>query len=138
MTTTADTGYAPPADLVGGRAGLRGGWIEHWEPEDPGFWESTGKTVANRNLICSIFAEHLGFAIWVLWTIVVINLGNIGITLSVPELFWLTALPNLIGAALRLPYTFAVPHFRSEEHTSELHSPCNLVCRLLLEKKKNN
>src|SRR2546426_3593697 len=29
----------------------------------------------------------------------------------------------------------AVP--RSEEHTSELQSPCNLVCRLLLEKKKN-
>src|SRR5256885_3628916 len=32
------------------------------------------------------------------------------------------------------------PHFegfRSEEHTSELQSPCNLVCRLLLEKKKN-
>src|SRR3989454_1311897 len=28
-------------------------------------------------------------------------------------------------------------HFRSEEHTSELQSPCNLVCRLLLEKKKN-
>src|SRR5256885_10041675 len=27
---------------------------------------------------------------------------------------------------------------RSEEHTSELQSPCNLVCRLLLEKKKNN
>src|SRR5688500_20251303 len=77
-------------------------------------------------------------ALPILWTIVVINLGNIGITLSVPELFWLTAVPNLIGAALRLPYTFAVPHFRSEEHTSELHSPCNLVCRLLLEKKKNN
>src|SRR5256885_10240068 len=30
----------------------------------------------------------------------------------------------------------AVP--RSEEHTSELQSPCNLVCRLLLEKKKNS
>src|SRR5256885_10558943 len=29
-------------------------------------------------------------------------------------------------------------HVRSEEHTSELQSPCNLVCRLLLEKKKNN
>src|SRR2546426_8336054 len=28
-------------------------------------------------------------------------------------------------------------HWRSEEHTSELQSPCNLVCRLLLEKKKN-
>src|SRR5256885_12437472 len=29
-------------------------------------------------------------------------------------------------------------HARSEEHTSELQSPCNLVCRLLLEKKKKN
>src|SRR2546426_4339073 len=29
------------------------------------------------------------------------------------------------------------PGLRSEEHTSELQSPCNLVCRLLLEKKKN-
>src|SRR2546426_7891038 len=29
------------------------------------------------------------------------------------------------------------PGVRSEEHTSELQSPCNLVCRLLLEKKKN-
>src|SRR5256885_8333324 len=29
------------------------------------------------------------------------------------------------------------PYERSEEHTSELQSPCNLVCRLLLEKKKN-
>src|SRR3989454_5836239 len=28
--------------------------------------------------------------------------------------------------------------FRSEEHTSELQSPCNLVCRLLLEKKKKD
>src|SRR5256885_9698875 len=31
-----------------------------------------------------------------------------------------------------------VPVHRSEEHTSELQSPCNLVCRLLLEKKKDN
>src|SRR5256885_6224476 len=30
------------------------------------------------------------------------------------------------------------PDIRSEEHTSELQSPCNLVCRLLLEKKKKN
>src|SRR5256885_10630031 len=34
--------------------------------------------------------------------------------------------------------TIAEPsRWRSEEHTSELQSPCNLVCRLLLEKKKN-
>src|SRR5256885_5666735 len=33
---------------------------------------------------------------------------------------------------------FASRPRRSEEHTSELQSPCNLVCRLLLEKKKKN
>src|SRR5256885_12593163 len=32
----------------------------------------------------------------------------------------------------------AIANGRSEEHTSELQSPCNLVCRLLLEKKKND
>src|SRR2546426_7551601 len=32
----------------------------------------------------------------------------------------------------------SAPVRRSEEHTSELQSPCNLVCRLLLEKKKKN
>src|SRR5256885_3738417 len=31
-----------------------------------------------------------------------------------------------------------IASMRSEEHTSELQSPCNLVCRLLLEKKKNS
>src|SRR5256885_7626200 len=40
-----------------------------------------------------------------------------------------------IGAALHtLDHQFSK---RSEEHTSELQSPCNLVCRLLLEKKKH-
>src|SRR2546426_12844816 len=33
--------------------------------------------------------------------------------------------------------TYAQSYPQSEEHTSELQSPCNLVCRLLLEKKKN-
>src|SRR2546426_1747435 len=35
-------------------------------------------------------------------------------------------------------FGFDAEEFRSEEHTSELQSPCNLVCRLLLEKKKKN
>src|SRR5688500_19418532 len=38
--------------------------------------------------------------------------------------------------ALRRATSGASPASRSEEHTSELQSPCNLVCRLLLEKKK--
>src|SRR5256885_16629383 len=42
--------------------------------------------------------------------------------------------PHRLSTA-RTPYPAAPA--RSEEHTSELQSPCNLVCRLLLEKKKN-
>ncbi len=96
----------------------RGGWIEHWEPENPAFWESTGKKIARKNLLVSIFAEHLGFSVWVLWTIVVINLANININLSVSEMFMLTAVPNLVGSFLRIPYTFAVPRFGGRTWTA--------------------
>jgi len=89
----------------------RGRWIDDWEPENDEFWERNGKRIARKNLIFSIFGEHIGFSIWVLWTIVVINLGNVGITLSLSEQFGLVAVPNLVGAALRIPYTFAVPKF---------------------------
>jgi NNP family nitrate/nitrite transporter-like MFS transporter len=58
-----------------------------------------------------MFAEHLGFGVWVVWTIVVLNLANAGIKLSISELFVLTLLPNLIGSCLRIPYTFAIPRF---------------------------
>ena len=88
-----------------------GRWIDHWEPEDERFWEAKGKRIARKNLIISIFAENLGFSLWVLWTVVVINLANVGIILTLSEQFWLVAVPNLIGAFLRVPYTFAVPRF---------------------------
>ncbi|MFA9270251.1 MAG: MFS transporter [Baekduiaceae bacterium] len=89
----------------------RGRWIDDWRPDDEQFWEREGKPIARKNLAFSIFAENLGFSIWVLWTIVVINLGNVGIELTISEAFWLTAVPNLVGATLRIPYTFAVPKF---------------------------
>src|SRR2546426_7399793 len=41
------------------------------------------------------------------------------------------------GKSRPSPERFYGENRRSEEHTSELQSPCNLVCRLLLEKKKN-
>jgi NNP family nitrate/nitrite transporter-like MFS transporter len=109
--TTIDERLGALAPTRRGKLLSRGRWIDRWEPEDATFWETEGRRIARKNLIFSIFAEHIGFSIWVLWTIIVINLGNAGIALSVPEMFWLTAVPNLIGATLRIPYTFAVPHF---------------------------
>src|SRR5205807_3516099 len=50
------------------------------------------------------------------------------------DVIWGTVLNRFcVQAAMGQPLTV----YRSEEHTSELQSPCNLVCRLLLEKKKN-
>src|SRR5256885_11874721 len=44
--------------------------------------------------------------------------------------------PVAVGQVLRVAVEDEAVVDRSEEHTSELQSPCNLVCRLLLEKKK--
>jgi MFS transporter, NNP family, nitrate/nitrite transporter len=90
---------------------MRGRWIDDWRPDDDEFWDNGGQRIARKNLVFSMVAEHIGFSVWVLWTIVVLNLANIGITLSVSELFLLTLVPNLIGSLLRIPYTFAVPKF---------------------------
>src|SRR5215218_2120591 len=131
MSTSIDYTGATTASRATSAARRRARWIDHWEPEDEQFWETTGRSIARRNLIFSIFAEHIGFSIWVLWTIVVINLANIGIALSLPEQFWLTAVPNLIGSALRIPYTFAVPRFGGRVWTA-ISASLLLIPALLL------
>ncbi|MFC5287354.1 MFS transporter [Actinokineospora guangxiensis] len=106
MTSTIDS----PPDRAES-APRKGRWIDDWEPEDPAFWERTGRRTANKNLVFSIFAENLGFSVWVLMSIVVVSLGQVGYAFSVGQTFWLLIVPNLVGAALRVPYTFAVPRF---------------------------
>ncbi|MFI6316052.1 MFS transporter [Nonomuraea sp. NPDC050556] len=90
-------------------------WIADWRPDDQAFWASTGKKVARRNLIFSILAEHLGFTVWTLWSIVAAKMGNYSFTTD--QLFWLVALPNLVGSALRLPYTFGPARFGGRNFT---------------------
>jgi NNP family nitrate/nitrite transporter-like MFS transporter len=82
--------------------------LTDWNPEDARFWASTGRRIARRNLIFSIFAEHLGFSVWTLWSVVVVALPATLFPYTVDQKFWLVALPNLVGALMRLPYTFAV------------------------------
>ena len=83
--------------------------IHHWNPEDPVFWERQGEAVARRNLWLSIPALALSFAVWMLWSVVVVHLPAAGFRYSTNQLFWLTALPALCGATLRIFYAFAVP-----------------------------
>src|SRR5947207_13638745 len=92
-------------------------WISDWNPEDDKFWNSTGKFIARRNLIWSIFAEHLGFSIWLLWSIVATKLPQAGFHYTTDQLFQLVALPGLIGSLIRFPYTFAVTIFGGRNWT---------------------
>nr|MDQ2724243.1 MFS transporter [Actinomycetota bacterium] len=96
----------------------RGSWIDRWDPDDEAFWRTGGARIAKKNLVLSMVTDHLGFCIWVVWTIVVLNLADIGIPLSVSEQFVLTLLPNLIGSILRIPYTFAVTRFGGRAWTA--------------------
>ncbi|WP_432107604.1 nitrate/nitrite transporter [Streptomyces sp. AA1529] len=91
---------------------MRARWITRWEPEDPGFWASEGRRTARRNLWLSVFAEHIGFAVWSLWSVLVLFMTpEAGFTLTPDEKFLLVSLVSLVGALLRLPYGFAVTRF---------------------------
>ena len=78
------------------RSRLGSRWIDDWRPEDGEFWNSTGRAVARRNLIYSVFSEHIGFSIWSVSSVLVLFLG--------PEYGFdrlgspLTAAPTLVGA----------------------------------------
>lgn len=85
--------------------------IDDWRPEDPTFWQETGRKIARRNLWISIPALILAFAVWMVWSMVVARLPAIGFDFTQHQLFWLTALPALSGATLRIFYSFMVPIF---------------------------
>src|SRR5947209_18971145 len=92
-------------------------WISDWNPEDERFWNSSGKFIARRNLIWSIVAEHLGFSIWLIWSIVATKLPQAGFHYTTDQLFQLVALPGLVGSLMRFPYTFAVTTFGGRNWT---------------------
>src|SRR5579863_8058670 len=92
-------------------------WIADWNPENEAFWESKGRAIARRNLIFSIVAEHIGFSIWLVWSIVATKLPQVGFHYTTEQLFQLVALPGLIGSLMRFPYTFAVPVFGGRNWT---------------------
>jgi MFS transporter, NNP family, nitrate/nitrite transporter len=92
-------------------------WISDWNPENEAFWNSKGRLIARRNLIWSIVAEHIGFSVWLIWSIVATKLPAAGFHYTTDELFQLVAIPGLIGSLMRFPYTFAVTTFGGRNWT---------------------
>ncbi|MBD0708114.1 MULTISPECIES: nitrate/nitrite transporter [unclassified Streptomyces] len=93
-----------------------GRWIERWEPEDETFWRETGKRTARRNLLVSVFSEHIGFSVWSLWSVMVLFMGpEYGVDPA--GKFFLIGTTTLVGALVRIPYTFAVARFGGRNWT---------------------
>lgn len=84
------------------------GELNKWDVEDPDFWESKGKKIANRNLWISIPSLLCGFAVWLYWGIITVQMDNLGFPIPKEELFTLTAIAGLTGATLRIPSSFFI------------------------------
>jgi NNP family nitrate/nitrite transporter-like MFS transporter len=82
--------------------------LRNWDVEDEAFWASTGKSIATRNLWISIPALLCGFAVWLYWGIITVQMINLGFAFEKSELFTLAAIAGLTGATLRIPSTFFI------------------------------
>lgn len=81
--------------------------VAQWRPEDAAFW-AAHQPLAWRTLVISFLALHLSFAVWFMWSALVVRLPDLGFNLSVEQRFWLPAMALLMGAVARVPHTFMV------------------------------
>ena len=104
----------------------RGINLKYWEPDDEGFWERSGKKIANRNLWVSIPNLLCGFSVWLYWGMVVKFIQkahfadptlfnfldssgqSYGGDAYRALLFGLPAVAGLMGATLRIPNSFMI------------------------------
>lgn len=82
--------------------------LHKWDPEDSNFWEKEGKKIANRNLWISIPSLLVGFAVWLYWGVITVQMLNLGFPFEKAELFTLMAIAGLTGATLRIPSSFFI------------------------------
>lgn len=82
--------------------------LKKWQPEDENFWQQSGRGIATRNLWISIPSLLCGFAVWMMWSIISVQMLNLGFPYSASELFTLAAIAGLSGATLRIPASFFV------------------------------
>ncbi len=82
--------------------------IQQWDVEDEKFWEETGSKVASRNLWISIPSLLCGFAVWLYWSIITVQMLNLGFPFEQAELFTITAIAGFTGATYRIPHSFFI------------------------------
>ncbi|MDD5395123.1 MAG: hypothetical protein PHE17_19045 [Thiothrix sp.] len=83
--------------------------LPKWEPENPDFWEKTGKAIAWRTCAITTFSLIFSFATWFVMSAVVVRMPAIGFKFTTMELFWLAAIPGLASGILRLIHSNFIP-----------------------------
>ena len=81
MTVTTDTDVRRHPSAPSRRG------IVEWDVERADFWRSTGSKIAFRNLLISIPCLLFAFAIWLYWSIIIVQMENLGFPFSTSELF---------------------------------------------------
>jgi hypothetical protein len=99
--------------------------ITGWDPEDRTDWEAGRHAIARRKLVWSVVAEHVGFSVWSLWSVMVLFMPHSVYGLTAGDKFLIAATATLVGSALRLPYTMATARFGGRNWTA--FSACVLV-----------
>ncbi|WNO10732.1 MFS transporter [Teredinibacter sp. KSP-S5-2] len=82
--------------------------LTSWDPENEQSWAQEGKKIANRNLWISIPSLLCGFAVWLYWGVITVQMLNLGFPFAKSELFTLAAIAGLTGATLRIPSSFFI------------------------------
>jgi NNP family nitrate/nitrite transporter-like MFS transporter len=90
--------------------------IEQWDPEDAAQWDAGGKKTAFRNLWISIPCLLCGFAVWMFWSIITVQMLNLGFPFTQAQLFTVSAIAGLSGATLRIPSSFFIRIAGGEKH----------------------
>jgi MFS transporter, NNP family, nitrate/nitrite transporter len=103
--------------------------ITGWDPEDRTAWQASGQAIARRNLAWSVAAEHVGFSVWSLWSVMVLFMPQSVYGLTAGDKFLIAAIATLVGSVLRLPYTMATARFGGRNWT--VFSACVLVVPVL-------
>jgi NNP family nitrate/nitrite transporter-like MFS transporter len=88
--------------------------LKYWDPEDADFWSGAGTRIANRNLWISIPNLLCAFAVWLYWSIIIVQMQNLHAVGFFPFaadktlLYTLPAIAGLAGATLRIPNSFMI------------------------------
>lgn len=92
--------------------------IVDWNPEDTVAWDAGNKTIARRNLLCTIAGDHVAFSVWTLWPVMALFMPQSVYGFSAGDKLLLGAVATLVGGTARIGYTLGIAKFGGRRWTA--------------------